>query len=273
MKSERTSFVNGFKLGVMLLAVLSFLFLPIAASAQEDITAPVLVDFTIRPAVFDTTISSAELSFCVTAADDLSGVQKIAISVFDSPPQTTPTHSEVLHFSFGTLNAQGCGTITVPQFSPLEEYLVGIRIIDYLGHDSVYEDQSICGSCIDLCSFGPCRLINEPYAQQPDSDSDGFPDIADNCPDVANPGQEDQDLDLIGDFCDPFPDDRDNEKAQLAADLEQALIELEECLNACTPTHPKEKGPRCTDNLDNDCDGMIDSEDPDCQYNKNVLLP
>jgi len=34
---------------------------------------------------------------------------------------------------------------------------------------------------------------------------------------------------------------------------------------SCTPTHKKEKGPRCTDGLDNDCDGMIDSEDPDCQ--------
>jgi hypothetical protein len=32
----------------------------------------------------------------------------------------------------------------------------------------------------------------------------------------------------------------------------------------CIPTHSKEKGPRCTDGLDNDCDGVIDGEDPDC---------
>ena len=82
---------------------------------------------------------------------------------------------------------------------------------------------------------------------------------------TANPDQADRDLDLIGDVCDPFPDDRDNEKAQCAADLAQALADLEECQNACTPTHNKEKGPRCTDGLDNDCDGMMDSEDPDCQ--------
>jgi WD40 repeat protein len=32
----------------------------------------------------------------------------------------------------------------------------------------------------------------------------------------------------------------------------------------CVPTHSKEKGPRCRDNIDNDCDGMMDGHDPDC---------
>ena len=32
----------------------------------------------------------------------------------------------------------------------------------------------------------------------------------------------------------------------------------------CVPTHNKEKGPRCSDGLDNDCDGMTDGFDPDC---------
>jgi hypothetical protein len=32
----------------------------------------------------------------------------------------------------------------------------------------------------------------------------------------------------------------------------------------CVPTHSKEKGPRCSDGIDNDCDGMIDGDDPDC---------
>ena len=32
----------------------------------------------------------------------------------------------------------------------------------------------------------------------------------------------------------------------------------------CVPTHEKEKGPRCQDGLDNDCDGLIDGNDPDC---------
>jgi hypothetical protein len=36
----------------------------------------------------------------------------------------------------------------------------------------------------------------------PDDDGDGFPNIADNCPTVANPTQADMDMDMIGDVCD-----------------------------------------------------------------------
>ena len=32
----------------------------------------------------------------------------------------------------------------------------------------------------------------------------------------------------------------------------------------CVPTHNKEKGPRCSDGIDNDCDGLTDGDDPDC---------
>jgi hypothetical protein len=32
----------------------------------------------------------------------------------------------------------------------------------------------------------------------------------------------------------------------------------------CVPTRSKEKGPSCSDGVDNDCDGQIDSADPDC---------
>ncbi len=34
--------------------------------------------------------------------------------------------------------------------------------------------------------------------------------------------------------------------------------------NECVPTHNKEKGPRCSDGIDNDCDLLIDGADPDC---------
>ena len=42
------------------------------------------------------------------------------------------------------------------------------------------------------------------FAQVPDTDGDGVLDDTDNCIDVANPGQEDADGDLIGDACDPI---------------------------------------------------------------------
>jgi hypothetical protein len=35
-------------------------------------------------------------------------------------------------------------------------------------------------------------------------------------------------------------------------------------VNECVPTHSKEKGLRCSDGLDNDCDGDIDAADTDC---------
>jgi hypothetical protein len=35
--------------------------------------------------------------------------------------------------------------------------------------------------------------------------------------------------------------------------------------SACVPTSSKEKGPRCSDGIDNDCDKLVDLEDPDCQ--------
>ena len=37
-----------------------------------------------------------------------------------------------------------------------------------------------------------------------------------------------------------------------------------DCQTGCVPTHSKEKGPRCSEGLDNDCDGLIDGDDPDC---------
>jgi hypothetical protein len=52
----------------------------------------------------------------------------------------------------------------------------------------------------------------------PDADGDGISDADDNCP-VSNPDQSDRDGDRLGDLCDAFPDDPDNEQAQCEAEL------------------------------------------------------
>ena len=50
---------------------------------------------------------------------------------------------------------------------------------------------------------GPFSMDGTIEVTSPDTDGDGIPDSADNCPDDANPGQEDHDNDMVGDVCDP----------------------------------------------------------------------
>jgi DNA-binding beta-propeller fold protein YncE len=102
-----------------------------------------------------------------------------------------------------------------------------------------------------------------------DEDEDGVLDLFDNCPDVANPSQEDGDQDGLGDVCDPYPMDPHNlllclndlvsceterdealdEVADLretVADLEAAVATLEAEVAACR---------------DADADGVPDPQD------------
>lgn len=72
-----------------------------------------------------------------------------------------------------------------------------------------------------------------------DQDGDGLADTADNCPSVANPGQENSDGDNLGDVCD---DDRDNDGDADSAD---------NCPNTAN-----------SDQLDGDNDGLGDACDP-----------
>ena len=71
-----------------------------------------------------------------------------------------------------------------------------------------------------------------------DSDGDGIPDADDNCPADANPGQEDNERDGLGDVCDP---DDDND----------GLPDAEELALVSDPRNP-----------DTDGDGIRDGDDP-----------
>ena len=64
--------------------------------------------------------------------------------------------------------------------------------------------------------FRPTLVLEDGTTQQvgsagPDTDGDGVPDINDNCPSVANPGQEDSDGDGTGDACDGTEPDGDGD--------------------------------------------------------------
>lgn len=79
-----------------------------------------------------------------------------------------------------------------------------------------------------------------------DSDMDGVGDGADNCPEDANPMQEDMDMDGAGDACDACP-----ATALDDADGDMACDDVDNCLGQANPTQ-----------VDDDMDGQGNECDP-----------
>ena len=72
------------------------------------------------------------------------------------------------------------------------------------------------------------------YAAPGDLDGDGIPDIGDNCPNVANPLQENADGDTLGDACDkcgahPFATLGRRQLAGFGLPLEVKLVQQHRC--------------------------------------------
>ena len=90
-----------------------------------------------------------------------------------------------------------------------------------------------------------------------DEDGDGFVRGLDNCPEVANPGQADADLDGIGDACDVACDDGLDNDGDGAVDYPDDP--------GCAAREIPVEDPDCSDGVDNDGDGLTDHPaDPEC---------
>ena len=70
---------------------------------------------------------------------------------------------------------------------------------------------------VAVLALAVVSVVSFAIAQSPDSDGDLVEDALDNCPAVANGGQENQDGDRLGDACDPFPELDLRVRAEVAA--------------------------------------------------------
>jgi len=91
-----------------------------------------------------------------------------------------------------------------------------------------------------------------------DDDGDGKNDDVDNCPKTYNPGQGDMDGDGRGDACDQDKDGDGHSNSK------EWLYGSNDNNASSTPEHIMVAG-TCSDNSDNDGDGLTDGSDPGCQ--------
>jgi len=113
------------------------------------------------------------------------------------------------------------------------------------------DDGSSCNGEVGICCSGSCDTA-ACMSDMDCDDGDNFCSLNDVC---RNPG-------TCAAACDnSFPACSLHELNQCCGPQCNQSNDLD-C--ACVPTHSKEKGVRCRDNIDNDCDGLVDGDDPDC---------
>src|SRR5438309_5794335 len=85
---------------------------------------------------------------------------------------------------------------------------MGCRVLPVLVVAGCFASHAQQGApCDAVCPAGQVCVDGECWRPDdvPDRDGDGIPDYVDNCPDVANAGQDNEDGDAFGDACDPCP--------------------------------------------------------------------
>jgi cysteine-rich repeat protein len=95
-------------------------------------------------------------------------------------------------------------------------------------------EQGVCDTGVP-CPPGSSCLFRPIVPASGDADADGVADQLDNCPDLANPGQQDLDGDSVGDACDFQTCGNGNLEIDEVCD-DGNTVPLDGCEPSCTPT-------------------------------------
>jgi hypothetical protein len=155
-------------------------------------------------------------------------VSACAHTITSCDPCIDDTYSHRFFCPIVGVNDDGAGSGSIPQIDWAEEHTDGTP-------------------------YGRLTLANKMAGD--DADEDGVRDCEDNCPAVANPGQEDCDTDGVGDACDAEPDT----DGDLIADA------CDNCPNTANPGQEdcdgNFVGDACDVTGDSDLDGVCDAVD------------